>query len=44
VSAVHDGADVAVAGGALLLLTVARVAPLAIVALCVAAAMLRVLG
>jgi chromate transporter len=42
VSAVHNGADVAVAGGGLLLLA-SRVPPLAVVALCTGASLLRML-
>jgi chromate transporter len=41
VSGVHDGADVAVAGGGLLLLASGRVPPLAVVALCTGASLLR---
>ena len=43
VSSVHDGADLAVAGGGVLLLASGRVPPLAVVALCAGASLLRTL-
>jgi chromate transporter len=43
-SGVHDGADLAVAGLGLLLLGSGRVPPLAVVVLCAAASLLRLLG